>query len=964
MKGSVVLTADGKVLHCSPSWLVAAGETEDNVVGHVLLEHATDCTPAPAILLDQLRRGEASIHCSWHQQSRSGDVLTCTADLRVLDGSPCPRPIFTAHITVDSKSSDGPTAASKGDEHSCDVAYTVADMSDEKQLLTFVSPGFVALTGYEPRDCLGRNCNFLQGPASEAEAVGALRHAVRQHAAVRVTVTNHRKDGTQFLNRLVLHPLLVDGVCRAMLGIQYALPDAFVEAKLQPVPLLEELEAVARRHQAMAGRRPAFQLPLGVGMVVFFLFSVLMLAGFCGLAYATEICEARQRQTVVVSEAVFNSTVASFAAALSQVVALTETQHQRLVAAAAEAPANRTYALQQYELTLRSVLDGLPAGAAGVYFLDGRAVYLLKAPGWLVRCTAQGFVPLAGAAAAWALPALELCTVLQAAVVQWDGAGGSGWVPPLAGGSTWVYAMGVPKNVRAANRTGTIVTALLTDYLELGSYAASPPAGSATAVVDSMAGRVLASAGDPALLGSATTLSGSLQGSVASFQTIASSRRYVVAQQLGRFGFSFATVYISTPTAACGITFTGLYGLGVWYTFTGLLGLGMLYMIFNRHCTSVVRALRHARRFDMEAAFAQVTMPSLARFISELWCQREWALQMCQQLELWRHFAQPPAPTRPRGRQPEEDNVDDEDASEEGGEDVGKGTSIDPSAKYLERRPSPTPAIRDEWRVATVMHASLQGFVTLSGQLDRHTFLELHRQYVDALHACVVAARGTFHHFVGDRVLASWNTVTEAKHAEQQACRAAVDSVAATRLINRRMEGTALSLHVGLAKGPVLAAVMGCPRYRSFNLLGPACDRARDIGRLNWVLGTHVLAEDAVAQGSRLHFEMRIADVVALPDAPDDALLVHEVRQPLRADGPMPRPYPVLPRLYAEAVERYLARDVGGCKALLVRFLEDFHDDGPARMFLWAAHRPVQPPDRIIHPLDAIPQPQDLGVEL
>lgn len=38
MKGSVVLTADGKVLHCSPSWLVATGETEDNVVGHVLLE--------------------------------------------------------------------------------------------------------------------------------------------------------------------------------------------------------------------------------------------------------------------------------------------------------------------------------------------------------------------------------------------------------------------------------------------------------------------------------------------------------------------------------------------------------------------------------------------------------------------------------------------------------------------------------------------------------------------------------------------------------------------------------------------------------------------------------------------------------------------------------------------------------------------------------------------------------------
>lgn len=45
---------------------------------------------------------------------------------------------------------------------------------EERQPLCFVSPGFLAMTGYSEQECLGRNCRFLQQPPPGSVAqVGA-----------------------------------------------------------------------------------------------------------------------------------------------------------------------------------------------------------------------------------------------------------------------------------------------------------------------------------------------------------------------------------------------------------------------------------------------------------------------------------------------------------------------------------------------------------------------------------------------------------------------------------------------------------------------------------------------------------------------------------------------------------------------------------------------------------------------
>jgi len=73
--------------------------------------------------------------------------------------------------------------------------------------IVYASPGFARLTGYPADDVLGGNCRFLQGKATDPEAVALIREAVRQGRPCTVELLNYRKDGTAFWNELSISPV-------------------------------------------------------------------------------------------------------------------------------------------------------------------------------------------------------------------------------------------------------------------------------------------------------------------------------------------------------------------------------------------------------------------------------------------------------------------------------------------------------------------------------------------------------------------------------------------------------------------------------------------------------------------------------------------------------------------------------------------------------------------------------------
>ena len=80
--------------------------------------------------------------------------------------------------------------------------------------LLYVNAAWERLTGYERSEAVGKNCRFLQGESTEEGAIAQMVQSLRDRRSCTVIVSNYKKDGTCFLNRLRIWPLRAFCVAR------------------------------------------------------------------------------------------------------------------------------------------------------------------------------------------------------------------------------------------------------------------------------------------------------------------------------------------------------------------------------------------------------------------------------------------------------------------------------------------------------------------------------------------------------------------------------------------------------------------------------------------------------------------------------------------------------------------------------------------------------------------------------
>jgi PAS domain S-box-containing protein len=101
------------------------------------------------------------------------------------------------------------------------LSFTIADPRVEDCPLVYVNPAFERTTGYPAEEAIGRNCRFLQGPATDPEAVRQIAKALQEEELLVLTILNYRKDGTAFWNELSLSPVYDgNGTLTHVVGIQ------------------------------------------------------------------------------------------------------------------------------------------------------------------------------------------------------------------------------------------------------------------------------------------------------------------------------------------------------------------------------------------------------------------------------------------------------------------------------------------------------------------------------------------------------------------------------------------------------------------------------------------------------------------------------------------------------------------------------------------------------------------------
>lgn len=111
--------------------------------------------------------------------------------------------------------------------------FVITDPSLPDNPIVYASQGFLALTGYELDEVLGRNCRFLQGPHTNPHTVARIRKGIDSGEDTTVVLLNYRKDHATFWNQFFIAALRDgDGNVVNYLGVQCRVSEDYARAVL------------------------------------------------------------------------------------------------------------------------------------------------------------------------------------------------------------------------------------------------------------------------------------------------------------------------------------------------------------------------------------------------------------------------------------------------------------------------------------------------------------------------------------------------------------------------------------------------------------------------------------------------------------------------------------------------------------------------------------------------------------
>ncbi len=237
---------------------------------------------------------------------------------------------------------------------------------------------------------------------------------------------------------------------------------------------------------------------------------------------------------------------------------------------------------------------------------------------------------------------------------------------------------------------------------------------------------------------------------------------------------------------------------------------------------------------------------------------------------------------------------------------------------YRENR---EPTLGGELREVSVMFSDIEGFTSLSEQLEPSVLAQALGRYLEAMIAGVQSTGGTVDKFIGDAVMAFWNAPGLLDDHPRRACAAVLACQKAAGELYASDDWKDLPplfTRFGLHTAKVMVGHFGAPERLAYTVLGDGVNLAARLESLCKQYGVAVLASESVVGRVGDEFAFRLVDKVAVKGK-SEAVRVYELLDPETDHAAA--------RTYESAFEAYLARDFQRA----VELLEPL-DDAPGRV--------------------------------
>lgn len=151
-------------------------------------------------------------------------------------------------------------------------------------------------------------------------------------------------------------------------------------------------------------------------------------------------------------------------------------------------------------------------------------------------------------------------------------------------------------------------------------------------------------------------------------------------------------------------------------------------------------------------------------------------------------------------------------------------------------------------RQGTVLVADIEGFSTFAGCRKADYVIRTLNEFLAECADCISKHDGVVISYLGDGLLATFNTPLAVENSADAAMAAAEELVWLASDGNFR--GQSFRLRIGLATGEVAAGMVGSSNRQAFTVYGDTVNRAARLEQLNKTTETSILVDDATRQMS------------------------------------------------------------------------------------------------------------------